>query len=100
MVRNAWEYPYSSAISHVRNEEDALVRSDAGYLLKLFDYPDWKSYLNERVDSQNNEEIANHIRTGWPMANKKVLEGWEVITSRVLIKKKPGPKAKAEKAQD
>ncbi|MCP4397610.1 MAG: transposase [bacterium] len=88
MVRQAWDYRWSSVHAHLSgNDEFGLV--DAGKLLDMIG--DWEGYLIE-AQGQSVEEIERHSRTGRPLGDDDFIELAENMTGRKLKKKKPGPK--------
>jgi len=89
MVKKAEDYPWSSARAHVywdRTESEGLL-SDF-YLLDEIN--DWREYLVEGEDKR--EKLGAGLRTGRPMGNPDFLKRLELISGRILTKRKPGPK--------
>jgi len=92
IVKNAWDYPWSSVHAHLSgHDENGLV--EVNKMQDLFG--DWKNYL---LNAQGlpMEEIEAHNRTGRPLGDSRFLKAAEKITGRDLIKKKPGPKSKGD----
>ena len=90
MVKQPWDYPWSSVHAHLSGHDSTgLIEVDK--VKKLFG--DWKSYLLS-VQGLSMEEIETHNRTGRPLGNNRFLKMAEEITGRDLTKKKPGPKPK------
>jgi hypothetical protein len=64
MVKNPWDYPYSSVHAHLSGKDDlGIINPD--HLLDLVD--DWELYLSQ---SQNDKviDLQKHTRTGSPLA--------------------------------
>jgi len=90
MVKNAWDYPYSSVHAHLKGK-DELGIINPNYLLNLVD--DWKLYL-ELSKNDKVEELQKHARTGRPLGKDGFVQTAEKLVDRVLAKAKPGPKRK------
>lgn len=88
MVKNPWDYKYSSVHAHLSGK-DELGIIDPNPLLDLVD--DWKLYLKlskgDKVD-----ELQKHARTGRPLGEEGFIKTAEGLLDRVLRKNKPGPK--------
>ena len=88
IVKNAGEYPWSSAAYHVGNiEEDALVKDRSLYGL----VNDWRIYLSGEKEDEFNT-IRKATRTGRPAGNEDFIITMEGRTGRVLRRAKPGRK--------
>lgn len=88
IVKNAWEYPWSSAAYHVGNiEDDALVKDRRLYGL----VNDWRIYLSGEKEDEFNT-IRKATRTGRPAGNEDFIIAMEGRTGRVLRRAKPGRK--------
>ncbi len=91
IVENAWEYPWSSANSHVLKRKDALLEDN----FMVSEIKDWKLFLSEE-DKQNEVNLFKmHASTGRPLGDSQFIEEIEKLTGRVLHKQKPGPKGKS-----
>lgn len=89
MVKQAWDYRWSSVHAHLTGYDvDGLVKSEK--LLSLTG--DWKMYLNES-QATTNDSLEKHGRTGRPLGSERFVERAELILQRQLKKKKPGPKS-------
>lgn len=91
MVKNAWDYRWSSVHAHLAGKDaNGIVQADK--LISLVG--DWRAYLNEvrglRYDQGN--EFEQHERTGRPLGEDSFIEKAERLLKRELKKKKPGPK--------
>lgn len=88
MVKNAWDYRWSSVHAHLAGiDTQGVIQPEK--LLTLAG--DWKTYLKEaQVDPDN--EFEKHERTGRPLGKERFIEKAERLLQRDLKKKKPGPK--------
>ena len=88
MVKNAWDYRWSSVHAHLSGKDiQGIVQVEK--LLSLTG--DWKDYLLEAQGNQI-EEIERHERTGRPLGGERFIEKAEYLLQRELKKRKPGPK--------
>ena len=90
MVKDAEDYPWSSAKAHVLKTKDAL-------LTKNFledEIPDWGSYLRSGQERSERAFFEKHARTGRPLGDETFLKSLEALAGRELLKRKPGPKMK------
>ncbi len=86
IVRNAWDYPWSSAAFHVKRADmDILVRDRTMRGL----VEDWHAHLENDKDIPMNG-IRMATRTGRPVGDQYFIEKIEQFTSRSLRKGKPG----------
>ena len=53
---------------------------------------DWSVYLS--MGDEKVKELRKSIKTGRPLGDEAFLKNLEVLTGRVLVKQKPGPKPK------
>ncbi len=88
MVKRAEDYFWSSARSHVDKKEDMLITRC--YLQDSI--KDWSEYLS--MEDEKVKELRKSIGTGRPLGTDIFLKELEEKTGRVLIKQRPGPKAK------
>ena len=88
LVRKAWEYPWSSARSHVFLREDALLTGTPADL----DFGQWQRYLEDADEEKFQRAIRLHERTGRPLGNDEFLIKLEGLTGRALRKRRPGPR--------
>ncbi|MFW6128898.1 MAG: transposase [Candidatus Aminicenantaceae bacterium] len=88
LVKNAEDYSWSSAKSHVFRTEDSLLTDN--YL--LHEFPDWASFLKEAENEQDQILIRKHGRTGRPLGDDRFIQLLEEKTGRFFGKKKPGRK--------
>lgn len=90
IVRQADEFPYSSAKAHIKGGKDPVI-SDF-YL--VHEIKDWRRYLNEADDEERIRIFHKHIATGRPLGNEDFIENLERKLGRKIKKKKPGRKPK------
>ena len=88
IIKNAWDYPWSSARAHVFKEKNILL--DKNFLTS--DIPDWKAFLSEEDKPDNVNLLKLHAATGRPLGDDKFIKAIEDETGRELKKRKPGPK--------
>jgi len=88
IVKNAEDYKWSSCRAHIQGEDDLLVKVRP--LLEIL--PDWQELLSTGLSEEDHETIRGHERTGRPLGDESFIDQLEQLTSRLLRKKKPGPK--------
>jgi len=89
MVRNAWDYKWSSVHAHIAGKSEGIIEVEP--LLKLVG--DWKEFILRMID-QPVEEIEKHQRTGRPLGEEIFFDKISKIVGLDLKRKKPGPKKK------
>ena len=88
MVKNAWDYQWSSVHAHLSGKDnDRIILPNR--LLSMTG--DWRSYLQD-AQIGTNDSLAQHERTGRPLGSDSFIEKAERLLERKLKKKKPGPK--------
>jgi putative transposase len=93
IVKNAWEYRWSSAAFHTgRKNTDPLVEDRT--LMGLVD--NWKNCLIQ-ARGEKDERIRRMTRTGRPAGGASFLGVVEQVTGRDLSIKKPGRPSKQKK---
>lgn len=90
LVRNAEDYPWSSARAHISGADDVLVKTTP--LLDLVG--DWRRFIATDGTSGEMEKLRKHERTGRPLGDDHFIDRMECALNRGLRKKKPGPKPK------
>lgn len=88
IVKNAEDYKWSSCRAHIQGEDDLLVKVKP--LLEIM--PDWQEFLFAGLSEDDHKVIRQHERTGRPLGGENFIDRLEQLTSRLLRKKKPGPK--------
>jgi putative transposase len=96
-VRNAWDWPWSSARAHVTGvDETGMLNMELWG--KYFDKIQWKEFLLEglnKTDETDLIRVAN--RTGRPIGSEDFIRSLEKTTGRSLFPKKRGPKSRLGK---
>ena len=88
MVKNAWDYRWSSVHAHLSGKDNnGIIVPER--LLSLTG--DWRSYLQNTQNGEN-DSLVQHERTGRPLGSEKFIDKAEQLLNRELKKKKPGPK--------
>ena len=87
------DWAWSSARAHMKGLDDKLVRVKP----MLERISDWTEYVSNYVESEKQELIERHSRTGRPLGNSAFVRELETITGVVLSPKKPGRKPVADK---
>ena len=92
MVKNAWQYKWSSAPYHVGDiEVDFLVNSSNLYGL----VKNWRTYLDEQIEGMDDvHNVRRATKTGRPAGDHDFVKKIEKLTGRLLRREKPGPKKK------
>ncbi len=90
LVRDACDWPWSSAKAHLSARDDRLVR--VAPLLAMIG--DWNAFLKSAAPEEELRDLRQHVRTGRPLGDEAFLGRLEEIVGRVLKPQKPGPKPK------
>ena len=85
IVRNAWDYKWSSAAYHVGLVSSDILVTDTDLLSEI---TDWKNYLSEGDNEIENIRLTT--RTGRPLGTQAFLEIAEKTTQRELQPGKAG----------
>ena len=93
LVKKPEQYKWSSAKAHIRNKDDALVQvSGVGQIVK-----NWREFLSKPMAKKVVAELRAHSSTGRPMGGSEFYKNLETkfgVSTRLLMKEKPGPKPK------
>ena len=75
-------------MAHLKGIDDILVKVEplAGIISS------WEELLSSDLPEEDYETIRRHERSGRPLGSEDFLDRLETLTSRLLRKKKPGPK--------
>ena len=92
IVKNALDYPWSSARAHAGKSEDALLAHN----FLVDEIKDWQAYLQGNDKPDDLKRLRGHTNTGRPIGDGKFINLLESATGRVLTKQKPGPKKKGK----
>jgi putative transposase len=88
LVKEAWQYRWSSAAAHISGRDDTLVRVNP--LLKMFG--DWRKYLAKDITIEETEKIHQHIKTGIPLGDESFITALEERYEMDFRPSKRGPK--------
>ncbi len=88
MVKNAQDWPWSSARAHLRGRDDVFVRVSP----LLGRIKDWQGYLGDAETEQRLDALRKHSRTGRPLGDNRFIQTAEVLAGRPLRPARPGPK--------
>ena len=88
LVKEAWEYPWSSARANMEGEDDSLVK--VGPILEMVG--DWKKFLAGEATADEAKQLRQYEQTDRPLGNAQFIRQLEQLTGRMLRKLKPGPK--------
>ncbi len=88
IVKNAWDYPWSSAKAHVFKQKDPLLEDN----FIISEIKDWKVFLSENDEQAIVNLLNMHTNNGRPLGDNKFINAIEGLTGRILHKQKPGPK--------
>jgi putative transposase len=87
LVKKSEEWPWSSALPHIRGKDDMLVKTEP---LSRMVHKEWDEFLSEYPDSKDIELFRSHERTGRPLGQEHFIEKPETVLNRPLKLKKPG----------
>ena len=90
LVKDAAEWPWSSARAHLAGRDDHLVKVEP--MLSIVH--DWRALLNSAVDESKLQALRTRNRTGRPLGDAPFVERLEKLVGRTLRPKKPGRKPK------
>ncbi len=90
MVKQAWDYRWSSVHAHLSGVDPSGLVS-TGYEKRFVDLGDWRAYLGDALE-QNDKLLMQHERTGRPLGTVGFVEHVGRCLGRDLKKKRPGPK--------
>ncbi len=89
LIKNPYDWKWSSAREHLEGNDDILVKIKP--LLTIIQ-KSWKSYLNNDVKDDEIELFRKHERTGRPIGNSSFIDTLEQLLDRNLKPQKTGPK--------
>ena len=87
LVSRPADWPWSSAVAHLRGRDDKLVK--VGPLRAIV--PDWKAFHDGGVSEHDLEKLRRHARTGRPLGDETFLGRLERVVGRALKPQKRGP---------
>jgi len=91
LVKTPENWRWSSAASHIKGNDDILVKTKA--LIEMVGKP-WKAFLSYDVEKSKIEIFRRHERTGRPLGGNSLIETLESALGRNLKSGKPGTKKK------
>ncbi len=94
LVRDAWEWPWSSARAHITGVDDSGLL-DMELWRSRFDGNSWKEFLKEDLVASETDLIRIATSTGRPLGTDDFVRQLEKLTGRSLRPQKPGPKSGA-----
>ena len=92
LAATAKSWPWSSAKAHLKGRDDGVV-SVAPLLERE---PKWAKFLARGLDDHTIEAIRSAERTGRPMGGAEFTAALEQTLGRVLARRKPGRRPRAE----
>jgi len=93
LVRDAWEWPWSSARAHITGVDDSGLLNMEMWGSR-FDGNSWKEFLKEGLTASDRDHIRMATRTGRPLGTDDFVRQLEKLTGRSLRPRKPGPKSR------
>jgi len=94
IVRQAWDYPWSSAAAHVSGSDPAGILDLAAWRVPP---AEWRRILQKREDDDFLTAIRNRTSTGRPLATDSALSKLEALLNKRL-RPLPGGRPRKEKA--
>jgi putative transposase len=91
IAKEAIDYPWSSARSHITGEENPVL-TDSYHLIKKGE--NWLAYLIEKEDENLIKNIQDNLKTGRPCGDKIFIRKIQELLSRELI---PNPRGRPTK---
>ncbi len=88
LVADPAAYPWSSAVAHLRGQDDEIV-TVAPLLSRI---AGWRDFLRQAENETERSLLHRHIHTGRPLGDEVFISKLEQLTGRILRKKKSGPK--------
>ncbi|MFH1562693.1 MAG: transposase [Nitrospirota bacterium] len=87
LVEQGEDYPWSSALSHVKGVKDPLLSQDLPLLKEI---PNWSQYLFIPEEERIVKQIRSCTATGRPAGSESFVVRLEELLGRVLIPKSRG----------
>lgn len=86
IVKNPWDYRWSSARHHMKIEHNPIVKDEllAGLIV------DWSEFLNAKPEEEDVKLFQLHERTGRPLGDEAFTDKMGSILRRDLKKKRAG----------
>ncbi|MBU0600178.1 transposase [bacterium] len=87
LVKTGEDYPWSSALSHVKGIKDRLLSEDMPLLKEI---RDWSEYLSISEEDVVLKRIRDCTNTGYPAGNESFVMRLEGLAGRILMPKSRG----------
>ncbi|NLF58106.1 MAG: transposase [Candidatus Hydrogenedens sp.] len=97
MVRSAWDYPWSSARSHVMRDRDPLLSDPLGMGESV---GDWRAWLSGPDEADAIAALRRHTHAGRPLGGDTFLNRVEALLGRGVRPKAPGRPRKVPHSPD
>jgi len=95
LVKNPWDWKWSSAKQHAYNEKNDLIK--LAEISKFIEVGNWREFLNEAVDEGFLKEIRKNTKTGRPVGNADFVKKLEKsLKRRLSILQRGRPRKNAE----
>jgi putative transposase len=95
MVKQASDYPWSSAAAHCSGSVDPWLDLET----PQFEVGDWREWLNAVTNEEADRFIRECTATGRPCGDDHFVKQIEEVTDRDFTRRKPGPKPKIKQEE-
>lgn len=86
LVKNPWQWQWSSAKAHIdNNEKSPIILKNLFEIINDMSYDSWKQYIDSQEDKQSLENIRRHTLTGRPLGIVSFIQGLEKKFNRRLL---------------
>jgi len=82
LVKQAEDYPWSSALCHVMKINDPIISNDLPLLQEI---PDWRQYLSTPDEERMMQQIRSCTSTGRPAGSESFVMMIEELLGRALV---------------
>lgn len=97
MVKEPWQWRWSSALEHVNKSVGATLKSGDFFKITEMGYGRWKEYIGSKDDENRLNEIKRHTLSGRPLGSNPFIEELEKRFGRRLFALPIGRPKKREK---
>lgn len=91
LVKQAEDYPWSSALSHISKINDPIISNDLPLLQEI---ANWREYLSTPDEERMIQQIRSCTFTGRPAGSESFVKEIEELVGRVLV---PQPRGRPRK---
>jgi putative transposase len=84
MVKNPWDWPWSSASAHIGLPGCPILKTTDLFKLTGMNHLAWRSYIGSSEESKLIENIRKHSLTGLPLGSKSFIKNMEKNLGRIL----------------